>query len=137
MSRSVPPTNWKRYGQWIARKREEKGISQEDAANRVSQFRSKPMHRQTWYRIEHGGQTKRDTVIAMAKAVGANVDEALTEAGFQPLSNPPLPGADLLLSYYNTLPEQQARDLLNIAKVMSEQYSTKTNIDRARRPKKS
>jgi hypothetical protein len=95
------------------------------------------MHRQTWYRIENGSSTKRETVIAMAEAVGANVDEALTEAGYQPLYHQPLAGGDLLLSIYNSLPEQRSRDLLNIATMMSEQYAPKPRVKRARRPKKN
>jgi transcriptional regulator with XRE-family HTH domain len=71
------------FGQYIKLKREERGFSQEGAANKAE------MDRQQWYRIENGKSgTKRETVIKMAKAIDADVDEALTLAGYAPTTGP-------------------------------------------------
>lgn len=67
----------RRFGAWIKNKRESGSFSQDGAAKRAG------IDRQQWYRIESGlSGTRRDTVIAMANALTAPVDEALRMAGF-------------------------------------------------------
>jgi transcriptional regulator with XRE-family HTH domain len=63
--------NWKRFGRWVAQKREEKGLVQADLGNRIGR------DRQTVYRIEAGEPTKRPTVIRIAEALGEPVAVAL------------------------------------------------------------
>jgi DNA-binding XRE family transcriptional regulator len=65
------------FGEWIRTQRVLARESQDSAATKAD------IDRQQWYRIEVGKSgTKRDTVIAMAKAVNADVNVALTKAGF-------------------------------------------------------
>jgi len=67
----------RRFGAWVKQKREESRLSQDGAAKRAD------IDRQQWYRIESGlSGTRRDTVIAMAKALTVSVTEALHMAGF-------------------------------------------------------
>lgn len=68
---------WPEFGRWMRDLREARHLSQSGAAQRAG------IDRQQWYRIENGKSgTRRETVIAMANAVSANVDEALRRAGF-------------------------------------------------------
>lgn len=70
-------TLWLEFGAWIKEHREKHHLSQAGAAQRAA------IDRQQWYRIESGKSgTKRDTVIAIANAVSADVGEALRRAGF-------------------------------------------------------
>lgn len=72
------------FGAWVKTKRAEKGLSQEGAAKMAD------VDRQTWFRIENGLQgTRRDTVLRIADALGANHEEALNKAGFGIPSGPP------------------------------------------------
>jgi len=74
---------WFEFGSWIKSIREAARLSQAGAANRAG------IDRQQWYRIENGlSGSKRETVIAMAKAVSVNIDEALTRAGFAAIDEP-------------------------------------------------
>ncbi len=69
-----PSENWAKFGQWMLERRLTLGLSQETAADLAN------IHRQQWYRIEKGSGTKRSTVVAVAKALQANPDEALAVA---------------------------------------------------------
>lgn len=74
---------WAAFGAWIKEQREARKISQGGAAKRAE------IDRQQWFRIENGlSGTRRDTVIRMAHAISADVDEALRLAGFAPLNAP-------------------------------------------------
>ena len=65
------------FGRWLKEKREETHFSQGGAAQRAG------IDRQQWYRIENGlSGTKRDTVIAIARALSLPADEALARSGF-------------------------------------------------------
>ena len=98
------------FGQFIKESREEKGFSQEGAANKAE------MDRQQWYRIENGRSgTKRETVIKMANAVDADVDKALTLAGFAPESSRVLPEELQIMDYDGF----DAGDLKDIAEYIS------------------
>ncbi len=78
-------TLWSEFGAWIKELREGQRLSQAGAAHRAG------IDRQQWYRIESGKSgTRRDTVIAMANAVSADVGEALKRAGFS-LADPDKP----------------------------------------------
>ncbi len=68
---------WPEFGRWLKKHREDLHFSQSGAAQRAG------IDRQQWYRIENGlSGTKRDTVIAIAKALSLPVGEALKRAGF-------------------------------------------------------
>lgn len=77
-SEQIVEETWKRFGRWVFHKREERGWTQEFCAQRAD------MLRQQWQRIEKGSSTKRVTVIRVAQALDADVDEALKMAGFIP-----------------------------------------------------
>lgn len=80
---------WLEFGQWLRSKRELARLKQDEAASRAG------IDRQQWYRIETGRSgSRRDTVIALAKAVDADVAEALTRAGFA-ATEPPSPVSDI------------------------------------------
>lgn len=69
--------NYKTFGDWVKKHREDVGLSQEGAADKagISRFQ--------WIRIENGQSgTKRSTVLKMAKVVKGKEDEALKLAGF-------------------------------------------------------
>lgn len=69
--------NYKTFGDWIKKHREDAGLSQEGAADKAG------MSRFQWIRIENGQSgTKRSTVLKMAKVVKGKEDEALKLAGF-------------------------------------------------------
>jgi transcriptional regulator with XRE-family HTH domain len=69
---------WKDFGAWIREHREKNHLSQAGAAQRAG------IDRQQWYRIESGKSgTRRDTVIEIARAVSADINEALDKAGFR------------------------------------------------------
>ncbi len=70
---------WREYGRWIEDKRVAERLSQEGAAGKAG------ISRQTWIYITRGNRTKRATVIKMARAVNADIDEALRRTGFAPL----------------------------------------------------
>ncbi|MGE3953536.1 MAG: helix-turn-helix domain-containing protein [Pyrinomonadaceae bacterium] len=68
---------WQDFGAWLRSKREELNLSQSGAANRAG------IDRQQWYRLENGlSGTRRDTVIAIAKALSLDPEEALDRSGF-------------------------------------------------------
>ena len=70
---------WRVFGDWLKIKREEAKLSQDGLAYLVG------VDRQTIYRLENAlSGTKRETVIAIAKALNANEEEALRKAGFAP-----------------------------------------------------
>lgn len=77
-SEQIVEKTWKRFGRWVFHKREERGWTQELCAQRAD------MLRQQWQRIEKGASTKRVTVIRVAQALDADIDEALKMAGFIP-----------------------------------------------------
>lgn len=53
--------------------------------------------RQQWYRIENGKSgTKRDTVIAIAKAISVDLDEAFRRAGYAANPKRPTNAAEFL-----------------------------------------
>lgn len=69
--------NYKTFGEWVKKHREEAGLSQEGAADKagISRFQ--------WIRIENGQSgTKRSTVLKIAKVFKGKEDEALKLAGF-------------------------------------------------------
>lgn len=80
--------NWVEFGFWVKRKREAKGWTQEELANRVG-FSD----RQTIYRIEAGTSTKRSSVIKIAKALDESPTEVIAIAFGVPKS--PESAADL------------------------------------------
>ncbi|MCD9188286.1 MAG: helix-turn-helix domain-containing protein [Pyrinomonadaceae bacterium] len=72
-------TRWKVFGAWLKAQRENAKLSQEGLGDRIE------VDRQTIYRIENGlSGTKRETVIALAKALQVSESEALIKAGFSP-----------------------------------------------------
>lgn len=71
---SEPPENWQRFGEWMLERRQLLGLSQEKAADLAG------IHRQQWYRIENGANTKRSTIISIASALSVEPDVALSIA---------------------------------------------------------
>ncbi len=65
---------WKLFGLWYKTERENAGKTQEDVAEAAE------IHPKTVSRIENGEPTKRSTVIALAKAIGLNTDQAVKRA---------------------------------------------------------
>lgn len=69
--------NYKTFGEWVKKHREDAGLSQEGAADKAG------MSRFQWIRIENGQSgTKRTTVLKIAKVVKGKEEEALKLAGF-------------------------------------------------------
>jgi len=56
-----PFIDWEMFGLWMRKRREEKGLSQEAAAEEVK------IHPQTWYRLEGGASTKHSTMLRIAQ----------------------------------------------------------------------
>ena len=73
----------KQLGEWVKKHREKMNFSQETAAEKVG------LSRYQWIRIENGQSgTKRDTILSIAKQLGADATEGLTLlAGLEPDSN--------------------------------------------------
>lgn len=68
---------WKAFGKWFQIQREISGKTQEQVA------KASGLHVKTISRIETGDSgSKRETVIELAKAVNANLNQALEHAGF-------------------------------------------------------
>jgi transcriptional regulator with XRE-family HTH domain len=67
--------NWIEFGLWVKRKRDAKGLTQEELAKLVG-FSD----RQTIYRIEAGASTKRPSVVKIARALGESPNDALAIA---------------------------------------------------------
>jgi len=80
-SKPITPDNWSRFGRWVFEKREALGMRQEDLGEKIGK------DRQTVYRIEKGGSTKRATVIKIANALGQSTKTALDIAFGIPSDN--------------------------------------------------
>lgn len=79
MQQRPSDTLWQAFGAWVKGEREAKRLTQSDAA------RAAGIDRQHWYRIESGKSgTKRDTVIAIARALEVSESIALDRAGYSP-----------------------------------------------------
>jgi len=93
--------NYKTFGEWVKKHREDAGLSQEGAAEKSG------LSRYQWMRIENAQSgTKRSTVEKIAKSLNGNIDEALSLAGFSSV-NQTSESVDQML---NDLPEE-SRDL--------------------------
>jgi DNA-binding XRE family transcriptional regulator len=77
---------WQQFGAWVkARRLEVRPYLSQAAAARLAD-----MDRQQWYRIESGKSgTRRDTVIRIAKALSADVNDALKNAGYAAVGEAP------------------------------------------------
>lgn len=70
------------FAAWVRSTREALGMSQAEASRRAK------IDRQQWYRIEAAASgTKRETIIAIARAINGDVDTALRTAGYAPESD--------------------------------------------------
>lgn len=78
--KSLKETRWEAFGRWVFRTRDSLNLTQQEGANLAG------IDRQTWYRIEKGYPTKRDTVIKIAEVLNADIDYALELAGFASLA---------------------------------------------------
>lgn len=68
---------WRVFAEWLKTAREAANFSQEGLADLIDK------DRQTIYRLENAlSGARRETVIDIAKAVGANIEIALNKAGF-------------------------------------------------------
>lgn len=114
--------NWKRFGRWVAEKRESLGLTQSDLASRIGR------DRQTVYRIENGDATKRPTVIKLAEALGQQPATALniafgaTEKEMQPKYN-----QDEIISCLQGLNERQLEDILIMVRALSAKQAISAN----------
>jgi transcriptional regulator with XRE-family HTH domain len=124
---------WRAFGEWIEAQRRLTPYTQEAAAARAG------MKRQQWSRIIKGvSGTKRTTVIRIAEAVGANVDEALVKAGYAPLNSDNGNGADAIpdaeianfSSRVKRLTAQQKKDF-KIAWAMANELLDRIERDKA------
>lgn len=70
-------THWERFGSWLRQQRRLADLTQKNLADMAG------IHEVQLARIEKGESgTKRDTVLALAKALNVDVDESLELAGF-------------------------------------------------------
>jgi transcriptional regulator with XRE-family HTH domain len=73
----LPKTHWQQFGAWIRKMRRDAELTQKQVADRSG------IHEVQLARIEKGESgTKRDTVIALAKAIGIDEEIALNNAGY-------------------------------------------------------
>jgi transcriptional regulator with XRE-family HTH domain len=75
--------DWQMFGQWMRKRREEMGLSQEAAAEEVK------IHPQTWYRLEGGASTKHSTMMKIARFLAidtSDLNRTMSEV-FKPLSS--------------------------------------------------
>jgi DNA-binding XRE family transcriptional regulator len=63
--------NWIAFSRWVRDGREALGLTQEMAADKAG------IDRQTWYRIEKGGSTKRATIKRIADVLGLDAQEGM------------------------------------------------------------
>ena len=95
--------NYKTFGEWVKKHREEAGLSQEGAAEKSG------LSRYQWMRIENAQSgTKRSTVEKIAKSLSGNVDEALSLAGFSSVNQ--ISDSESVDQMLSELPEE-TRDL--------------------------
>ena len=126
--------HWDMFGRWVLKTRDSKNLTQQEAADLAA------VDRQTWYRIEKGNSTKRESVIKIAEALDADIDYALELAGFASLaavkarineesktSEPVTDAAVLRLSRerfsrmiedYAALPEDERQDLETLIQLL-------------------
>jgi len=113
------------FGDWIKAIRESRGMTTRFAA------RSAGIHEVQWSRIESGGANgRRDTILSMIKAVGADANEGLLKAGYAPLSeqlDPDFhddtddPGEIAIQAFYTGSPPEVRREILGaVAKIVRE-----------------
>lgn len=77
MSNGPSQSLWAAFGAWIKEERQSQRLSQAEVARRAG------IDRQQWYRIEAGKSgSRRDTVIAIAEALGLDPTLALEQAGY-------------------------------------------------------
>lgn len=71
------PSHWKDFGSWIRIQRKLADLTQDQLAKKAG------IHAVQLARIEKGESgTRRETVLALAKALGQDQDELLNKAGF-------------------------------------------------------
>lgn len=88
MPSMLPKTHWENFGAWLRKMRRDKDLTQKEVAKRAD------IHEVQLARIEKGESgTKRETVIALSKAIGVDTLEMLKKAGFT------LPDDDTLAQY--------------------------------------
>lgn len=77
MPSMLPKSHWEQFGSWIRKMRRDAELTQKDVSKKAG------IHEVQIARIEKGESgTKRDTVIAIAKALGIDESVALNKAGF-------------------------------------------------------
>lgn len=116
--------NWKRFGRWVAQKREGVGLAQADLANRIER------DRQTVYRIENGDPTKRTTVVRIAEALGQPSSIALDIAfGATAKETASIPDEREILGYLKDLPVELRKDFTIMLRALALEYrNRKTTI---------
>lgn len=73
----MPDTHWQRFGKWLRTQRRQADLTQAQVARRAG------IHELQVGRIEKGESgTKRETVIALANAIGIDLELALNQAGY-------------------------------------------------------
>jgi transcriptional regulator with XRE-family HTH domain len=76
--------HWREFGLWLKRERERAGLTQREVAGKVK------IHPVQLSRIENGDSgTRRETVFALAAAIGFDLREGLRKAGFDLGTMPP------------------------------------------------
>jgi transcriptional regulator with XRE-family HTH domain len=89
MPSMLPKSHWEQFGAWLRKLRRDAELTQKQVAEGAG------IHEVQLARIEKGESgTKRETVIALAKALNVDESTALNHAGYasvQPLVIPPFP----------------------------------------------
>jgi len=81
----LPKSHWEEFGAWIRKMRRDAELTQKQVATKAE------IHEVQLARIEKGESgTKRETVIAIAKAIGIDVSLTLNKAGFATVDTPGL-----------------------------------------------
>src|SRR6266849_1054447 len=68
---------WKVFGEWLTMQRNNRGLTQNEAAKAVK------ISRQQWMRYESGSKVLRKRIPAMAEALGVPPDKMLDRAGYR------------------------------------------------------
>lgn len=109
---------WRVFGEWLKEKRDHLRLSQDIFGRLVG------LDRQTIYRLENAlSGTKRETVIQIAESIGADVNEALSKAGFA--SDKTEIPEDIAIIGYDELNSDDIRDIVEFIKFKKSQKSQK------------
>lgn len=109
MPSMLPKSHWEQFGAWIRKSRRDAELTQKQVAQKAE------IHEVQLARIEKGESgTKRDTVIALAKAIGVDESITLNMAGYATVD-----GARLIVPPYLKRPKNIA-EFLDVLSTLGE-----------------